>query len=109
MPQINAHRPGVACADVGLDTTHDRGTAAERDRGGLDVGTPADDGGYLLLVCRVRDHIGSVAVVTSDTADQIVIGLAECMDSAFPPILRAERCQRGWRTQSRFGDRQRSE
>ncbi len=109
MTQINAHRPGVSDADVGLDATHDRGAAAEWDRGGLDVGAPADQVGYLALVCGIGDHVRSVAVVPSDSAHQIVVGLAERVDCALPSILRTERFQPGWRTQSRFGDRQRSE
>ena len=92
MTQIDAHRPGVSGADVGLDAPHNGGTAAERDRGGLDLRAPADQVAYLPLVCRIGDHIRSVAVVTSDSADQVVVRLAERMDRAFAPILRAERC-----------------
>src|SRR5262249_60684238 len=85
--KVDADRPGVAVADVRLDTTHDRRATAEGDRGGALIGAPGENVLDVAPIARVGDHIGRVAVVAADASDQVLEGLAQRMDRALALVL----------------------
>ena len=107
--QVDAHCSAVVLSHIGLDTPYDRGAAAERDGRDMPVGAPAEKVVNVLLGARVGDHVGRMAIIAADAADQVFIGFPECVDGALPGILCTQRLQRRRRAESGLGQAERAQ